>query len=159
MANLFIMFQFFNSWVLNQPAEVDNAVVAGVIPQSLANETVTGFERQSVNGTPSLTILYPGSKIKSFDLHSFYLGCSLNSVEGAAGVPTQCTTTVAGFRNDKEVAVASFIFSPLAGKVAVPMIKAVLPGDFVLLQNVTIIQDNPTLEALQLDDVNVTTHT
>ena len=75
------------------------------------------------------------------------------------GAATQCTVTVAGFRNDKEVAVASFTFTPPAGELEVPMIQAVLDGEFVQLQNVTIIQDDPTLEALNLDDVVVTTHT
>ena len=130
-----------------------------VVPHSLPNVIVTGFEQQAVNGTPSLTILYSGSTIKSFDLHYFWFGCALNSVEGVVSTATQCTVTVAGFRDNQEVADASFTFSPPAGDLAVPMTQAVMPGSFVQLQNVTIIQDNPTLEALNLDDVDVTTHT
>lgn len=130
-----------------------------MIPHSLPNGIVTGFEQQAVNGTPSLTILYLGSTIKTFDLISFYFGCALNAAQGLASVPTQCTILVAGFQNNKEVAVATYTFSPPAGQLAVPMIQAVLPKTFVKLQNLTIIQDNPTLEALLCDDFVVTTHT
>lgn len=52
---------------------------------------------------------------------------------------------------------ASYTFSPATGLVDVPMIQAVLPTTFVNLQNVTIIQDDPTLEALVADNFNVTT--
>ena len=112
-----------------------------------------------MNGTPSLTTLYSGSKLKSFDLHSFWFGCVLQSVEGAAGVAVECTITVAGFRNGQEVTVANFTFSPIVGVLAVPMIEAVLPASFAALQNVTIVQGDPTLQVVFADDFNVTTHT
>lgn len=57
------------------------------------------------------------------------------------------------------IAVASFTFWPIVGELAVPMIKAVLSPSFATLQNVTIVQGNPTLQALVTDDFNVTTHT
>ena len=69
------------------------------------------------------------------------------------------TIVLAGFRVDQEVAVASFTFTPPTGQVLVPMIEAVLPGDFVTLQNVTIIQDDPVMIMLVTDDFTVTTHT
>ena len=80
-------------------------------------------------------------------------------MEGEADVAVQCTITVAGFRNGQQVAVASFTFSPIVGELAVPMIEAVLEPDFVTLQNVTIVQGDPILQALVADDFNVTTHT
>ena len=39
------------------------------------------------------------------------------------------------------------------------MIEAVLPGTFVSLHNVTIIQDNPVLNVLVADNFHVITHT
>ena len=39
------------------------------------------------------------------------------------------------------------------------MIEAVLPKDFVLLQNVTMVTGNPTVQALAADNFNVTTRT
>ena len=79
--------------------------------------------------------------------------------EGLAGKATQCTIAVAGFRNGQEVAVASYTFSPPVTDVSVPMIEAVLPGTFVSLQNVTIIQDDPVLEVLVADNFHIITHT
>ena len=136
-----------------------NPPTVGVPAHSQPNAIVTAFEQQATNGTPSLTILYPGSCIKSFDLHSFYFGCPANTAATAADVAIQCTIFVAGFRNDKEVAVATYTFTPPTPPVDVPMIQAVLPGSFVELQNVTIIQDDPTLEVLAADNFVVTTHT
>ena len=79
--------------------------------------------------------------------------------EGLAGKATQCTIAVAGFRKGQEVAVASYTFSPPVTDVSVPMIEAVLPGTFVSLQNVTIIQDDPVLNVLVADNFRVITHT
>lgn len=64
---------------------------------------------------PSLTILYPGSKIESFELHSFWFGCFLQNAEGESDVAVECEIDVAGFRNGQEVATASSPFSPIAG--------------------------------------------
>lgn len=44
MANPFDLSQFFNSFVLIQPTEADNAVVTNVIPHSLPNAIVTAVE-------------------------------------------------------------------------------------------------------------------
>ena len=113
-----------------------------------------------MNGTASLTILYSGSKIKSFDLHYFWFGCAANAANGVASTTIQCTVTVAGFRNGEEVDVASYTFTPVVGEtVTGPMIQAVLPDTFVDLQNVTFAQTDPTTQVLKADDFNVTTHT
>ena len=145
--------QLLNSWILDDPGNV------GIPAHSAPNYIVTAVDQQASNGTPSLTILYPGSTIKSFDLHSFYFGCGLDSVEGLVGVAAQCTITVAGLRNEQEVAVASYTFSPLAGETTVPLIQAVLPAGFTTSQNVTSIQNDPTADAFAADDFVITTHT
>ena len=71
----------------------------------------------------------------------------------------ECEVAVAGYSNEQEVLVASFAFPPILGESAVPMIEAVLPAGFAAWQNVTIVQDDPTTEALVADDFNATTHT
>ncbi len=49
------------------------------------------------SGTPMLTTFYPSSKVKSFDLWSFYYGCALNLGQGAAAAPNACNIEVAGY--------------------------------------------------------------
>lgn len=71
----------------------------------------------------------------------------------------QCTIAVAGFQNEQEVAVASYTFSPLGGDLSVPLIPADMPAEFVALQNVTVIQNDPTADTLTADDFMVTTYT
>lgn len=67
---------------------------------------------------------------------------------------TQCTTTVAGFKGGKQVVDASFTFTPPAVSVkAVPMVEAVLDAGFQGVQSVTVVQGNPTLQALIVDSV------
>ena len=143
--------QFFNSWVLNKPSGI------GVSTHSPPNDIATLATSQAVNGTPSLSIP-AGSKIKSFDLSSFWFGCALDTVEGLVGKATQCTIDVAGFRKGQEVAVASFTFTPPVTGVSVPQIQAVFPDRFVALENVTIIQDDPALNVLVADNFQITTH-
>ena len=74
-------------------------------------------------------------------------------------VAVQCTIFLGGFRGGQQVAVSQFTFTPPLDAVDVPMIHAVLPDTFMALDNVTIIQDDPTLQVLATDDYNVTTHT
>ena len=72
----------------------------------------------------------------------------------------QCTILVAGFRNGQEVVDATYTFSPPVGETAAaPLVEAVLPAGFVTLQNVTLVQGDPTVEVLKADDFVVTTHT
>ena len=67
---------------------------------------------------------------------------------------TQCTISVAGFKGVKEVVVASFTFTPPAVSVeAVAMIEAVLPAGFQGVQNVTVVQEDPAVQALIVDSV------
>lgn len=67
--------------------------------------------------------------------------------------------TVAGFRGQQEVALGSFTFSPLTVNATdAQMVQAVLPSVFVLLQNVTMVQDEPFSKLLAVDDIVFTTH-
>ena len=150
-ANLRNTLQFFNSWAVNEPSGV------GVSTHSPPNNIGSPGTIQAVNGTPSLSIP-AGSKIKSFDLSSFWFGCALNTVVGLAGKASQCTIDVAGFRKGQEVAVASFTFTPPVTDLSVPQIQGVLPDSFIALENVTIIQDDPVLNVLLADNFQVTTH-
>ena len=145
--------QFFNAWDLNNPA-------TGVIPHSPPNVIVTGTAPEEENGTASLTVLYPGSKVNSFDLHYFWFGCALDTVEGTVTTAIGCEINVAGFRNNKEVASATFDFVPTAGELtATPMIQAKLPNTFKDLQNITFAAPNPSMQIINADDFSVTTYT
>ena len=54
------------------------------------NNNVKVGEFRSNQSVPSRRLsVYPGSKIKLFDLHSFFFGGVLNDVEGVAEVATQ----------------------------------------------------------------------
>ena len=132
----------------------------GVLPHSSPNLIYTAVEQQATNGTPYLTTLYSGSKLASFDLHSFWYRCVDDTVEGVVTVATECTITVAGFRNNQEVALASYSFTPtVANDALASMVEAVLPSKFVTLQNITFIQGDPNTQVIALDDISVTTHT
>lgn len=137
---------------------VDNAdeTVGGVATHTEPNAILTSSEQQGTNGTPSLTIAKPYS---SLGLINFWFGCAAHTGEAVAGLALQCTITVAAFESssDEEVALASFTFTPPAVSVTtVPMIEAVLPSTFLLpgIEIVTIIQDDPTTEALLVDSIS-----
>lgn len=116
---------FCNPWAVdNQPPRV------GVPAHSQLNAIVTAFEQQATNGTPSLTILYPDSNLKSFDLHSFYFGYLANTGATAVDVALQCTIAVAGFREGQEVTVAGYTFTLPTAAVDVPMIQRCCRGIF-----------------------------
>lgn len=148
---------FYQSFVVNNPKPAGLGVQS-LIPASPPNVILTAFEQQDVTGTPMLTVFYPGSKVKSFILRSFYFGCAVNAGADVADTATQCTILVGGFKSNQEVAVTSYTFTPpTVVDLDAPMIKAVLPDDFNLLQNVTIIQIDPTLQVLNLDNITYTT--
>ena len=78
----------------------------------------------------------------------------MHTDEAVAGVATQCTISVAGFRKQQKVVDASFTFTPPAVSVdAVSMIEAVLPAGFAGVRNVTVVQGDPTLQTLVIDSV------
>ncbi|KAG6997692.1 hypothetical protein G7Y79_00038g074510 [Physcia stellaris] len=139
----------FKSFVL-----VNSALAGvGINLQSPPIEITTAKEQQVVDGTPTITVT---GNTRAFDLESFYFGCAVNSVEGAEAVPKRCTILVAGFKGKQERVDATYTYTPTAkGGRLQPQIQAVLPSRFVGLQNVTIIQDDPTLEALVMDSISV----
>ncbi|KAF6217415.1 hypothetical protein HO133_006931 [Letharia lupina] len=140
---------FLNPWAVdNQPPTV------GVPAHSQLNPIVTAFEQQATNGTPSLTILYPDSNLKSFDLHSFYFGYLANTSATAVDVALQCTIAVAGFREGQEVTVAGYTFTLPTVAVDVPMIQSATPylnfspnqnGSFSL-RNLTTLESSPEID-------------
>ena len=72
---------------------------------------------------------------------------------------TQCTVTVAAFvkAGGQEVAVASFTFTPPEKVVGqVPMVEAVLPKEFMGVYRVTIIEDDPGVNGLGIDNLAYT---
>lgn len=124
------------------------------------------------------------STTKSFDLRSFWFGCSMSSPQAVVQTPvTACTLDVTGFKVGQAGGIclhclgrppaltatlgfpetASFNFFG-NGYVAAPLVQAVLPaGKFDQLERVVFtrrtvgIADQAT-EAVVVDDVDVTTH-
>ncbi|CAD6590186.1 MAG: hypothetical protein ASARMPRED_004606 [Alectoria sarmentosa] len=130
-------------------------VVGGVAIHTPPNAILTTSEQQGTNGTPSLTVAKPYTSIGLVD---FWFGCSAHTSESVANLATQCSVTVAAYQSpsDKQVAVAVFEFTPPAVSVSsVPMIQASLPSEFLLsgIKNITIVQDDPTTEALLVDSI------
>ena len=71
------------------------------------------------DGTPMLTVFYPSSTVKSFDISSFYYGCALNVGQGAAAVPNACNIAVTGYTGPdnsvssaKQVCAQQFQYNP-----------------------------------------------
>ena len=107
-----------------------------------------------------MTVKYPGSKYKAFDLESFWFYCRLTNPEGELDAPVECAVLVAGFRDGQEVASASYTFTPTVPQLLVPpMVEAVLPGTFSGLDNITLIPSDPELQSLHLDNVEYVLHT
>ncbi|CAD6587395.1 MAG: hypothetical protein ASARMPRED_003083 [Alectoria sarmentosa] len=128
---------------------------------SVATTYDINFDERTVNPVLPLLNAVGVEDTISFDLHSFYFGCAGNTAEGAASAAVECTILFAGFRNGQEVVDATYTFSPPMGgeTAAAPLVEAVLPAGFVTLQNVTIVQGDPTVDVLNADDFVVTTHT
>ena len=120
---------YFQSWVLVN----SGTQVLGLRTHSPEISIVTANEQRGIDGTPTITSIYSGSKTKLFDLKSFYFGCLGNDVAAAGNsVAVQCTVLSAGFKGNQEIVVASYTFTPtVSGLVQVPMIQAVLPVSFV----------------------------
>ncbi|KAL8685632.1 MAG: hypothetical protein Q9218_007641 [Villophora microphyllina] len=142
---------FYNAWDPINLESPTSGSAPHTIPNGIATTTVTS---QATRGTPTLTVDYAGSKTLFFDFFSFYFGCVIPAAQGVAQEAEQCSILVAGFdSNNKEIAVATFTFEPLATNlVKAPMIQAVLPTSFVGLHNVTIVQSSPATQVLLVDD-------
>ena len=143
---------FYNAFNVGEQDSGVSGLAAHSKPNVIFTTQVTA---QTLRGTPTLTVSYPGSQVTSFNLQSFYFGCTVPSVQTLAGAATQCSILVAGFNAaNKEVAVATYTFTPPATNMLnAPLIQAVLPSTFVWLHNVTIVQSSPTTQVLALDDV------
>ena len=71
-------------------------------------------------------------------------------------VTTQCTITVTAFQksSDKEIAIASFTFTPPLKPVGqVPMVQAVLPSSFNKVYKIAVVQNNPATQSLGIDNL------
>ncbi|CAK4033708.1 Hypothetical predicted protein [Lecanosticta acicola] len=138
---------------------VDGAgVVAGVAAHSPPNQIVTGFEQTSLTGANAGWQVE--NKAGSFDLYSFYYGCAVNSVEGAEGVPQQCTFNVRGYRRAADanpVAQQQFSFTPKTTAVLAQAMQATFENSFSNIQRVEVVQLESTsgeeLNVILLDDV------
>ncbi|KAI9820481.1 MAG: hypothetical protein M1826_000880 [Phylliscum demangeonii] len=76
-------------------APIPGAVVP-LLPHSSPNYAGTGFRGQTLDGEiPTIDFAYPGSTLKSFDLQSFYFGCTQNS-QASAVAAIGCTVQVTG---------------------------------------------------------------
>lgn len=73
--------------------------MGGLVPTSQSNVANGGTDLLSeTNNSYQLpSISTAGTNVSSFDLVSFYWGCSLASPVGAAGVPVGCDLVVTGY--------------------------------------------------------------
>jgi len=78
-------------------------------------------------GTPAMTVNYPDSTIKSFDLHSFYFGLVLDSENDVASKPISGSILVTGYPSSGGTVTATFTYT-VSGLLTVQadMIKASL---------------------------------
>ena len=96
----------------------------------LANESLAVAPESRPNiaigltsGASSVSIAYPGSKVKNFGLDNFYYGCNTALKNGEAEVAVSCNITVLGYKagSTKPVASQTFEFNPsLLGILASP---------------------------------------
>ena len=129
---------FFKGWeVFDFGVAGSTANVPGVLPQS--PPVLIGYGTLDAatveQGTPALTVIYQDTTVDHFDFNSFFFGCALDTVEGAASAPQTCTVTVTGFdKNNKQVAQQKFNF--VQDGLSQQMVQAKLVG-FTNLQTAT----------------------
>ncbi|KAL9577646.1 MAG: hypothetical protein Q9212_006232 [Teloschistes hypoglaucus] len=142
---------FWSAWSISRKNTGIDGIAAHSFPKIAVTTTLT---TQILNGTPTITVDYSGSKAIFFNFYSFWFGCVAPLAQSMGGAAVQCSISVAGFdANNKERAVASYTFTPKLGQeLNAPMVQAVLPNTFVGLHNMTITQSNPTLQVLGIDD-------
>ena len=131
--------------------------MGGVATRTPPNYAITSALIQATAGTASVV---PAPPYTSFGVTDFFFGCQTAAQQGTATLALQCTVTVAGFqvKTNKEVAVASFTFTPLVQNslTPTPMIQASLPSSFWQgLGNVTFVQDNKLANVL-VDNLHYT---
>lgn len=88
---------------------IANQSLTGVMPHSNPKYGV-GFD----SGTSSLSIVYPGSKVKSFGLSSFWYGCNTALRQSDVEDAVACNINVTGYKakSTKPAATQSFHFTP-----------------------------------------------
>ena len=74
-----------------------------------------------------MTVVYPESTIKIFNLEYFYFGCALGTEEGLTSLPLPCSLTVEGY-NPKGKMIASNTFYFAGGGRRKNMVQAMTPG-------------------------------
>ncbi|KAL8695840.1 MAG: hypothetical protein Q9224_003122, partial [Gallowayella concinna] len=134
----------------------------GVVAQSSPNAiATTTLINQLFDGTPTITVDYPGSKSVAMDFKSFYFGCSTPTGQGAFQAARQCSILVGGFNADnQEVESATFTFTAVVTNLLrAPMVKANLPERFARVRTVTIVQTDPLTQVLLLDNASYRLYT
>ncbi|USW58600.1 hypothetical protein Slin15195_G119190 [Septoria linicola] len=132
--------------------------VTGVATKSPMNNIVSGVQQTALAGAEAGFAIAGDSKY--FDLKSLYYGCSVNTAEGAAGLPQACTINVRGYRKTTDtnpVASKQLTFTPKLTQVLAQPVKATFGRSFTGLQKVEIVQIESTsgeaLNVIVLDDV------
>ena len=135
----------------------------GVSRPGLLNTTVAIHPESDPNiaiefssGASSLSIAYPGSKVKSFGLNSFYYGCNTDLKQGEAETAEPCNITVLGYKagSTKPVASQTFEFNPsLLGGINSPPAFGVFSSKFQGLEYANFTFTPSTLVALLVDNL------
>ncbi|ETS73152.1 hypothetical protein PFICI_15097 [Pestalotiopsis fici W106-1] len=108
-------------------AKVGRAPVIGIIPISANNVAVYGTISQTISNIATVSAVYPGSKVASFSLQSFYYACTASFGK----LPTECRVGVAGY--DKKnilIAYKAFNFPSSTGFATARMSTATLSSAF-----------------------------
>lgn len=133
----------------------------GTLPHSSPNGLVTGVPQTLLDGTAFIGA-DKSAGTTYFDLHSFYFGCSVDSVESAVGLPAACTVTIKGYYEGKLLATQEFDYVPqgllLSNEQQAKQAKGKCHTGFTGVDKVEFSTDNPTLQVLLLDDLVYTPH-
>ena len=106
--------------------------VNGIIPQSPSSEIAYGLTNvpTTTQGTPEMTVVYQNTNATSFDLTSFFYGCTAESL-----LPLGCKITATCVNPDSQV-VASDIFNFDGNGGALQQMRQAKPKGFVGCQSV-----------------------
>ncbi|KDN52419.1 hypothetical protein K437DRAFT_5216 [Tilletiaria anomala UBC 951] len=131
-----------------------------VKPPSPPNVIAFGLLNQLTQGTPTVTVVYPGSKSKYLNLHSLYFACFVDTIESIINLPQPaCTLKVHGFRDGQEVVTKSFDFKAGSPLLAAKPVKANFEkGTWCNLDTVTFEAEStiPILNAVAIDNIDYT---
>ncbi|CAK4016208.1 Hypothetical predicted protein [Lecanosticta acicola] len=142
----------YTGWAVNQVGVGGQAELTGIAPESKPNNIVSGFGQTSLTGANAGWSV--ASSASTFDQLAFYYGCSVNTVEGAEGLPQQCIFDVKGYRKASDasyVAIKQFSFNPKATQLVAQPVLATFDSSFANLQRVEIVQ----LESTSGEEGNV----